>query len=483
MKIPEFFRRRPAHTPTVPTPAPEPYPLMDTVSALALWQTGRSALARSETLAAGDALAATLEATQAALDTAMEANAQRFLEATAAPPPKPRKAKGPVVLSGFSAELRAALALLGKVIESKATIPILSCVRLDAEGDRLRLIGTNLDHDLSVMVEAPGIGEWSVAVEYKALVKAIGKRGAVTLSVSDAPAPADRPKLRVDAEGLTTTLITLLPTDMPMMEPVWGKPFNMSGEHLRDLLEFTLPAVSMEETRYYLNGIFLHVPAEGNRLRAVATDGHRLLLDDVPTPRGLQAKDWEKGTIVPHRAILALLPLLGDTVGVTQAKHVPINEAKGVNGQRLGSHLRFTSGKACLITKTIDGAYPDYTRVLPTANDLVWDIPRAAMAEAVAKVRAVSQEKAQSIRLDLSAMLAKLTCKTMDGSDATATVPTAIATGQTLTVGLNGRYVSVALQVMTGPMLRWSFMDACSPVVITDPQNPSRICLLMPLRL
>lgn len=456
----------------------QPLPLMDTVSALALWQAERLG---PGAFIAGDALAATLEATQEAL----EATRDALAAASAPKAPKARKtgSTGPAVLSGFPAELRAALALFSKVIEPKNTIPILSCIRLDAEGDNLRLTGSNLDHELSVVITAPDIGEWSTAVEYKALMKAIGKRGAVTLSVLYPEKPADKPVLCVDAEGLTTRLITLLPTDMPMMEPVWGKPFTMAGETLRGLLEFTLPAVSTEETRYYLNGVFLHAPAEGNRLRAVATDGHRMLLDDIPQPRGLQVKDWATGMIVPHKAILALLPLIGDVISVATTKHIPINEAKGVKGQKVGTHLRLTSGNACLTTKVIDGQYPDYSRVIPKANDMVWDIPRAPMAEAVGKVRAVSNEKAQSIRLDLSPTLVKLTCKTMDGSDATATIPTPIASKQTLTVGLNGRYVSVALQAMTGSTLRWAFASAADPVLITDPEKPSRICILMPLRL
>lgn len=450
--------------------------------AVAQWKTARDG---DELLAAGDAMAL-------------------LLSKPATVKPKPG---APV---GFTSEIKAALAVLGKVIQSQNSIPILSTVLLRAQGDKLTLIGNDLDHEVTVVVKAPGIGTWTAAPVYRDLARLIGKTRAV---VTIEPA-AEGPAIKVTVGGVKGTIPGYDPKDFPLMgvsmpdkdgklpdKPTTGirvgRLATLPASDLAALLGFVKVAISTEETRYYLNGAFLQVLRDDTgcmalrddtgcmALRGVATDGHRLLMDQ--TNRIDTDVTDQPGFILPNRTVNTVLAALGDG-GVDIATRVVKIDRAGKPVQPGVTHARFKTGAVTILSKVIDGAFPDYRRVIPKAPTLVIEIPRSALNEAVGNVRKASKEKAQSVKFTFGKGEVILSSKSMDGGNAEATVPVRTIAAEPplmgpFQIGINAKYVQEAMGAFNGGVLHLGFTAASDPVLISDPALPERVGVLMPLRI
>jgi DNA polymerase-3 subunit beta len=281
-----------------------------------------------------------------------------------------------------------ALAHVQSVVERRNTIPILANVLLAAQEDgALRLTAT--DMEIAVVEDVPGVqiarpGRTTApAATLYEIVRKLPEGARVELDHAGGEAP-----LKLRAGRFNTDLSVLPVEDFPSMtEGKLPHRFTVGAGQMRDLVDRTRFAISTEETRYYLNGIYLHAAdSDGTKvLRAVATDGHRLARFEEPLPEGAAGIP---GVIVPRKTVVELRKLAEET---QDAIEVHLSDTK----------IRFDLGSVHLTSKLIDGTFPEYDRVIPRGNDKVLEVNKKAFAEAVGRVAAISSERSRPVKLSL----------------------------------------------------------------------------------
>ena len=272
------------------------------------------------------------------------------------------------------------------VVERRNTIPILANVLIEAEGNSVQFRATDLDIEVvdkaDAMVEKAG-ATTVAAVTLHEIVRKLPDGALVTLS-DDGVAG----RLNVEAGRSHFNLATLPKEDFPVMaSSEYASNFSAPALVLRRLFDKSKFAISTEETRYYLNGVYLHVADgdEGKALRAVATDGHRLARIDADLPMGAEGM---AGVIVPRKTVGELRKLLEDD---DMEIAVSVSETK----------IRFATPNITLTSKVIDGTFPDYTRVIPTGNTRKLEVDASEFAAAVDRVATVSSERSRAVKLSL----------------------------------------------------------------------------------
>lgn len=340
-------------------------------------------------------------------------------------------------------QLAHALATVNRAIESRNSIPILANVLLAVDDGQLRLTGTDLDVEITTSLPVLDCQPGSVTFPGKMLAD-IAKRatGDITLEL-DAASVGGR--LTV-ASGRSRYKLDVLPAeDFPSFSA--GK-FDTTLElDLAALVAPCLHCISTEETRYYLNGVYLHA-VEG-RLVAVATDGHRLMRNVG------QEGTMDYGVILP-RKLVGLLPKGAVTVELSQNK------------------VRVTSGSTVITSKLIDGTFPDYVRVIPTGNSNVLTVDRLSLMKAVERVAAVADDKSRAVKFAVDDVL-----RLMLADKASDEVSIEFE-GEPLEIGFNARYVNDMLGALDEASVRFALGDAGSPAVVKGEGEWTG--LLMPLR-
>ena len=364
-----------------------------------------------------------------------------------------------------SALLRA-LGHVQSVVERRNTIPILSNVLLTAGRDRLAFAATDLDMEMVDEAEANVNVEGQITAPAHMLYEIVRKLpdGAeVSLTYS-----GDDPRLVVAAGRSRFNLPVLPAGDFPVMSnETTGTRFTLPKEDLARLIDKTRFAVSTEETRYYLNGLYLHTVSDGGipLLRTVATDGHRLALAETPAPEGAAGGP---GVIVPRKTIDQVRRLLDDGAGPVEVQ---------VSAQK----IRFEFGQASLTSKVIDGAFPDYLRVIPKGNDKQADIDNSLFAKAVDRVATISAEKSRSVKLAFDNDRVKLTVRNMEAGQAEEEVEIGYS-DEPFEIGFNARYLLDVAGQITGEIATFMFADPASPTLVLDPADIGVQYVLMPLR-
>jgi DNA polymerase-3 subunit beta len=364
------------------------------------------------------------------------------------------------------AALLKALNHVQSVVERRNTIPILSNVLMAAQGDSLKLTATDLDIEISeaAPAEVERAGQTTAPANYLYdFVRKLPDGAAVKFDVS-----GDDPRLFISA-GKSRLHLPILPAgDFPSMpSDGFETKFEIEPTELARLIDKTRFAISTEETRYYLNGIFLHTVAVdgGPRLRAVATDGHRLALADHTAPKGAQGMP---GVIVPRKTINELKRLLDDAADMVEI---------GVSPQK----IRFALGDAVLTSKLIDGSFPEYARVIPKANNKKLKIDNKAFSEAVDRVATVSAERSRSVRLALDKDRLTLTVNNPDAGVATEDLAADYGS-EHLEIGFNARYLLDVAQQIEGEQAVFELADSGSPTLVRDEADENALYVLMPLR-
>ncbi len=364
------------------------------------------------------------------------------------------------------ATLLSALGHVQNVVERRNTIPILSNVLLTAEGGDLSLTATDLD---LTVVESVGaqIGQsgatTAAAHTLHDIVRKLPDGAQVELSLA-----GDQSRLSVVAGRSSFALPCLPKEDFPVIaEDNLPHRFQIAPDELKRLIDKSRFAISTEETRYYLNGIYLHAAdADGvPMLRAVATDGHRLAQVECPLPDGAAAMP---GVIVPRKAVLEVRRLLD---AADEPVEVALSETK----------IRFAFGKTVLTTKLIDGTFPDYQRVIPSDNDKVLEVDRKAFAEAVDRVSTISTEKSRSIKLTLQTDKLHLSANSPESGSADEEIAVSFG-GEDLEIGFNSRYLLDIAGQIEGDSARLDLADAVSPTVFRDLADERALYVLMPMR-
>ena len=353
-----------------------------------------------------------------------------------------------------SALLRA-LSHVQSVVERRNTIPILANVLLSAGRDRLSFSATDLDMEMVDEAEAVVQVEGQITAPAHTLYEIARKlpEGAeVSLVYS-----GDDPRLTVQAGRSKFNLPVLPAGDFPVMSTeAGGSRYSLAKEDLIRLIDKTRFAVSTEETRYYLNGLYLHT---------VATDGHRLALAETPAPEGAAGSP---GVIVPRKTIDQVRRLLDDGSGAVEVIVSP-------------QKIRFEFGQAALTSKVIDGAFPDYMRVIPKGNDKQADIDRAVFAAAVDRVATISAEKSRSVKLAFELDRVTLTVRNMEAGQGVEEVEIGYSE-EPFEIGFNARYLLDVCGQITGETAAFKFADPASPTLVLDPGDPGVQYVLMPLR-
>lgn len=364
------------------------------------------------------------------------------------------------------ADLVKAIAQAQSVVERRNTIPILANVLIEATPDGVSFRATDLDTEVvdraPAMVEYPGATTVSAA-----LLNEIARKlpdGALVAMVDDPEAG----RLSVQAGRANFSLATLPREDFPVMASTeYTANFAAPARDLRRLFDKTAFAVSNEETRYYLNGVFLHVASgdEGPRLRAVATDGHRLARVDAPLPEG--AADMP-GVIVPRKTVAELRKLLDeDDTDIA----VSVSETK----------LRFATPTVTLTSKVIDGTFPDYGRVIPHGNNRRLEVDANDFARAVDRVATVSSERTRAVKLSLDEDRLILSVHAPDAGAAEDEL--AVAYGDDpLEIGFNARYLKEIADQIDHENAVFMFNEAGDAALITEGNDRSAIYVVMPMR-
>ncbi len=364
------------------------------------------------------------------------------------------------------AALLKSLGHVQNVVERRTTIPILSNVKLEAADGRLNLNATDMDIDYVEAVDAevatPGANTAPAHTLYE-IVRKLPEGSQVEL---DDGGGDGQLHLR---SGRSRFSLTCLPIeDFPAMGAgELPHTFQLAVGELRGIVDRTRFAISTEETRYYLNGIYLH-PAQRDGvdvLRAVATDGHRLASVEVPLPEGAAGMP---GVIAPRKTVTELHRL---TEEATDEVTVALSETK----------VRFSFGDAVLTSKLIDGTFPDYERVIPTGNDKVMEVDCKEFAEAVDRVSAISSDKSRAIKLSLSKGALVLSANSPESGSATEELEVGYD-AEEVEIGFNSRYLIEIASQIEGDNAQFLLADAASPTIVREVGDASAIYVLMPMR-
>ena len=349
------------------------------------------------------------------------------------------------------------------VVERRNTIPILSNVLIETNSSKISLTATDMDMDIveviGCIIHQQGKATLSAHTLYD-IVRKIPDGGEIKIELLDL-------NVEVSAGKSKFILPTLPVDDYPVMTEIEkGSEFFLESADLISLIDNTKFAISSEETRYYLNGIFLHVPEESKqKLRAVATDGHRLAQAEVPLPEGAESIP---GIIIPRKAVGEIRKLAD---GIEGKVKIIVSNTKA----------KFIFPNSILTTKLIDGSFPDYQRVIPKGNLNKLVVSNLEFSKAVDRVSTVSMEKSRAIKLSLNKNLLSLNVNTHDLGNAFEELEIQYD-DQNLEIGFNSKYLLDISSQIQGKDIEILLSDSASPALITDPDQDGVIFVLMPMR-
>ena len=364
------------------------------------------------------------------------------------------------------AALLKAVAQAQSVVERRNTIPILANVLIEAEGDTAKFRATDLD--IEVVDLAPAkvdrAGATTVsAVTLNEIVRKLPDGALVTLSDN-----AQTGRLTIEAGRSTFALATLPREDFPVMASSdYASNFTAPAPVLRRLFDKSKFAISTEETRYYLNGVYMHVSdSDGAKvLRCVATDGHRLARIDAPLPMGAEAMP---GVIVPRKTVGELRKLLDDDNALIA---VSVSETK----------IRFATPTITLTSKVIDGTFPDYTRVIPQGNTKRLEVDAAEFAKAVDRVATVSSERSRAVKLTIDEDRLVLSVNAPETGNAEEEL--AVAYGdEHLEIGFNAKYLLEIASQVDRENAVFLFNSSGDPTLMREGNDMSAVYVVMPMR-
>ena len=364
-------------------------------------------------------------------------------------------------------ELLKSLGHVTSVVERRTTIPILSNVLLRAAGSALRFNATDLEREVIEQIGADVTAEGQVTVPAHLLHDIVRKlpEGAQVQIHRD----AERERVTLSSGQSRFALQALPAEDFPdLAAGEMSHEFSIPAHELRRLIEKTRFAISTEETRYYLNGIYLHAAGEEGspqKLRAVATDGHRLAHLELELPEGAAGIP---GVILPRKTVHELHRLLEDggidvKIGVSTSK------------------VRFEIADITLTSKLIDGTFPDYARVIPQNNDKEMRVSNAEFIGAVDRVSTIASERGRAVKLAIAPEKLTLSVNNPEGGSATEELASSYA-GEPLEIGFNARYLLDIANQLESDQAIFRLADPGSPTIIQDSDDESALYVLMPMR-
>ncbi len=363
-------------------------------------------------------------------------------------------------------ELFKAMGRVQSIVERRTTIPILSNVLIEAQDDQLFLRTTDLDIEVldkvKAVVEIPG----SLTVGANTLHEIVRKLpdGSLIQLIGDAGSN----QLEISASRSRFFLSTLPKEDFPVMaSEEYENEFSVNAKVVKRLFDKSKFAMSSEETRYYLNGVYLHPCEEGGNqfLRAVATDGHRLAQIDVDPPDGMKSFD---GVIVPKKTVSELRMVLetgNDQISVSVSNN----------------KIRFSNENLTLTSKVVDGTFPDYKRVIPLNNAKKMKVNATEFSEAVDRVSTVSSDRSRAVKLSLSSGKLHLSVNSPENGKAEDELLVDYS-DEPLEIGFNARYLQELTSQVDSERVEFSFQSSADPALMQDVEDTGSIYVVMPMR-
>jgi DNA polymerase-3 subunit beta len=360
-----------------------------------------------------------------------------------------------------------ALSHVQSVVERRNTIPILSNVMIEAGKGQLKLTATDLDIEIVEAIPADVLRNGAATAPAHMLYDIVRKLpdGA---QVQAELLTSEGGRLAVSAGSSRFELSCLPKEDFPQMAAAaLPHKFRLAADDLKRIIDKTRFAISTEETRFYLNGIYVHAAKDtkSKALRAVATDGHRLARYEMELPDG--AGDMP-GVIIPRKTVAELRKLLDDADGAIE---VALSDTK----------IQFGFGGVELTSKLIDGTFPDYQRVIPSGNDKALALESKDFSQSVDRVSTISADKTRAVKLAVAKD--KITLSVVNPESGTATEELgATYSANPLEIGFNARYLLDITSQIEGKDVRFLLSDAGSPTIIEDAEDSRTLYVLMPMR-
>ncbi|WP_174296979.1 DNA polymerase III subunit beta [Sphingomonas bacterium] len=362
------------------------------------------------------------------------------------------------------ATLLKGLSHVQSVVERRNTIPILSNVLIEATSDGgLRLMATDLDLQINerigAAVDQPGATTVSAHTLFD-IARKLPEGAQVQFSAAEG-------RMAIMAGRARFSLGTLPREDFPVIaEGELPVKFELPADTLKQMIDKTRFAISTEETRYYLNGIFLHVTKDATPvLKAAATDGHRLARVTMPRPEGAEEMP---DVIVPRKCVAELRKLLDEVDGSVGVSLSP-------------TKIRFDLGQAVLTSKLIDGTFPDYSRVIPTGNDKILKLDPRGFEDGVDRVSTIATEKTRAVKMALDRDRITLSVSSPENGTAAEEVP-GDYTAAPFEIGFNSRYLLDILGQIEGDVVEVHLADAAAPTLIRESDKSNALYVLMPMR-
>lgn len=348
------------------------------------------------------------------------------------------------------------------IVEKRHTLPILSNVLLEKKGERLTLLATDIEIQITTSSDgAAGDGDGAVTVAARKLLdilRSLPESAEVSLIL-------DEKRLQVRAGKSKFSLQTLPAEDFPRMALSEGdlKKFTVTQKQFRQLLAQTQFSMATQDVRYYLNGLLLL--ADGRELRAVATDGHRLAYASMP----LETEVARQDLILPRKTVLELSRLLGDT-------------DEPLNVEMTSNQIRFQFGHTNLVSKLIDGKFPDYERVIPPSFKNLVSLNRSTLLQSMVRAAILTNEKFRGVRLVLADGSLKIMAANAEQEEAQEELEVDYQ-GDSLDVGFNVGYLLDVLNNTSVENIEWGFNDANSSSLLMIPGNDRFKYVVMPMRI
>ena len=361
-----------------------------------------------------------------------------------------------------------ALQHVHSVVERRNTIPILSNVLIEAKEDGVYLTATDMDIAVieKVDLDKSEVIQLGTVTTSAQMLYDIVRKLPDNIKVEFLSEKNDR--LGIKASSSSFALNCLPSEDFPSIaQEDFKHSFNIDSIALIRLLDKTSFAMSLEETRYYLNGIYLHAIKEDNihKLRTVATDGHRLSRVDMNLPEGA---DGIPGVIIPRKTILEIRKILEDHTGNI---NLSLSETK----------IRLSFNNVILTSKLLDGTFPDYSRVIPEQNDKLVTISNQSISEAVDRVSTVSTDKTRAIKININKENLVISATNPDKGSASEYVDI-VYDGDEVEIGFNSKYVLDVARQIKGNEIIIKLSDSVSPTLVYDKDDKEVLFVLMPMR-
>ncbi len=354
------------------------------------------------------------------------------------------------------------LATVSGIVERRHTLPILANILVRKTGNRVSFVSTDIEVQITTHADF-GVGDASESTTVAArklldILKALPDTGDVSLSLASK-------KLSVQSGKSRFALQTLAAEEFPTVaQPTeWAASLTMPQKALKHLLNLVHFAMAQQDIRYYLNGMLLVL--DGNQVRGIATDGHRLAYASVT----VESDNPRQEVIVPRKTVLEILRLLDDT-------EEPVTVDVGSN------QIRFTFGDVELISKLVEGKFPDYQRVIPQGYTKHFSIGRDTLQRSLQRAAILTTDKFKGVRMQLGDHVLRISSSNAEQEEAQEELDIDFGF-EPLDIGFNVSYLLDVLGNLKTDSVQWSVGDANSSALITVPENADFKYVVMPMRI